>query len=53
MELCARCHGHQALGDGPDVAGLPIKPTNLQAMAGRHPDGDFAWKIKKGRGEMS
>lgn len=21
-------------------------------MAGGHPDGDFAWKIKNGRGEM-
>jgi mono/diheme cytochrome c family protein len=51
-ELCARCHGDQALGDGPDGATLSTKPTNLKAMAGGHPDGDFAWKIKTGRGEM-
>lgn len=51
-ELCARCHGDQGLGDGPDGKVLSVKPTNLKAMAGRHPDGDFAWKIKNGRGEM-
>ena len=51
-ELCSRCHGDQALGDGPDGSGLSVKPTNLKAMAGGHPDGDFAWKIKNGRGEM-
>ena len=51
-ELCARCHGDQALGDGPDGAELSTKPTNLKAMAGGHPDGDFAWKIKIGRGDM-
>jgi mono/diheme cytochrome c family protein len=51
-ELCARCHGDQALGDGPDSSGLSVKPTNLQAMAGGHPDADFAWKIQNGRGEM-
>jgi mono/diheme cytochrome c family protein len=51
-ELCARCHGDQGLGDGPDGSGLSVKPTNLKAMAGGHPEGDFAWKIKNGRGEM-
>ena len=51
-ELCSRCHGDQALGDGPDGSGLSVKPTNLKAMAGGHPDGDFAWKIKNGRGDM-
>ncbi|TKB11314.1 c-type cytochrome [Desulforhopalus sp. IMCC35007] len=51
-ELCARCHGPQAQGNGPDASGLSVKPTDLKAMAGGHPDGDFAWKIKNGRGEM-
>jgi mono/diheme cytochrome c family protein len=51
-ELCARCHGVQALGNGPDGFGLSVKPTYLRTMAGGHPDGDFAWKIKNGRGEM-
>ena len=51
-DLCARCHGDQALGDGPDGSVLSVKPTNLKAMAGGHPDGDFAWKIKNGRGDM-
>ncbi len=51
-DLCYRCHGDRGLGDGPDASGLSVKPTNLKAMAGGHPDGDFAWKIKTGRGEM-
>jgi len=52
VELCSGCHGAQARGDGPDGSGLLVKPTNLKAMSGRHPDGDFVWKIKNGRGEM-
>lgn len=51
-ELCSGCHGTQAQGDGPDGSELLVKPTNLKTMAGGHPDGDFAWKIKNGRGEM-
>lgn len=51
-DLCSRCHGDQGHGDGPDASELSVKPTNLKAMAGGHPDGDFAWKIKTGRGEM-
>jgi mono/diheme cytochrome c family protein len=52
VELCARCHGENAQGDGPDTSSLSIKPTNLQAMSGGHVDGDFAWKIRNGRDEM-
>ncbi len=51
-DLCSRCHGELARGNGPDASGLSVKPTDLKAMAGEHPDGDFAWKIKNGRGEM-
>ena len=51
-ELCARCHGNQALGDGPDRLGLSVDPTNLQIRAGKHTDGEFDWKIQSGRGEM-
>lgn len=52
VELCARCHGENALGDGPDAASLSTRPTNLKAMSGGHADGDFAWKIKNGRNDM-
>jgi len=50
--LCATCHGATAMGDGAAGAALDPKPTNLKAMSGGHPDGDFAWKIANGRGAM-
>ncbi len=50
--LCATCHGATAMGDGAAGATLDPKPTNLKAMSGGHPDGDFAWKIANGRGAM-
>ena len=49
---CASCHGVNGEGDGPTGAYLKPKPANLRAMAGAHPDGDFAYKIKMGRGSM-
>lgn len=49
---CVSCHGKNADGNGPSAAYLTPKPTNLQAMSGMHPDGDFAWKIANGRGPM-
>ena len=49
---CVSCHGREARGDGPAGAALNPKPANLKAMAGQHPDGDFAWKIANGRGTM-
>ena len=49
---CASCHGRAARGDGPAGAALNPKPADLTAMAGQHPDGDFAWKIANGRGPM-
>ncbi|MGB3209961.1 MAG: cytochrome c [Desulforhopalus sp.] len=52
VELCARCHGENAQGDGPDASSLSTRPTNLKAMSGGHADGDFAWKIRNGRGDM-
>jgi mono/diheme cytochrome c family protein len=48
--FCATCHGATAMGDGIAGATLNPKPTNLKAMSGGHPDGDFAWKIANGRG---
>lgn len=52
VRSCANCHGDQARGDGPASAALTPKPANLRKMAGRHPDGDLAWKIASGRGAM-
>ena len=49
---CVSCHGPGGKGDGPAGKALDPKPTNLQAMAGQHTDGDFAWKIENGRGPM-
>jgi mono/diheme cytochrome c family protein len=52
VKTCANCHGMDATGDGPAATSLATKPANLRTMSGRHPDGDFAWKIANGRGEM-
>ena len=52
FQYCSSCHGATALGDGPTGTTLNSKPTNLVSMAGVHPDGDFAWKIANGRGQM-
>lgn len=49
---CLTCHGVTGEGDGPTGAHLKPKPANLKAMANAHPDGDFAYKIKVGRGAM-
>lgn len=49
---CASCHGVNGEGDGAAGAYLKPKPANLRAMANAHPDGDFAYKIKTGRGSM-
>lgn len=49
---CADCHGPKAEGDGPTAKYLDTKPSNLKAMAGHHPDGGMAWKIKNGKGDM-
>lgn len=49
---CASCHGASARGDGSAGAALNPRPADLTAMAGQHPDGDFAWKIARGRGPM-
>jgi mono/diheme cytochrome c family protein len=49
---CAECHGDTGRGDGPRASRTWPKPTDLAHIAGHHPDGDFAWKIETGRGDM-
>jgi mono/diheme cytochrome c family protein len=41
---CARCHGAEGRGDGPDAASLAKPPANLAEHALHHPPGQlFAW----------
>jgi len=49
---CSSCHGKDADGNGMAGMMLKPKPADLRAMAGYHPDGDFAYKIREGRGAM-
>jgi mono/diheme cytochrome c family protein len=49
---CGECHGDTGRGDGPKASRTWPRPTDLARMAGHHPDGDFAWKIETGRGDM-
>jgi len=49
---CVSCHGANADGNGMAAMMMNPKPANLRTMAGMHPDGDFAYKIKVGRGAM-
>lgn len=52
QQYCASCHGANADGKGMTGMMLNPKPANLRDMAGGHPDGDFAYKIREGRGAM-
>ncbi len=49
---CVSCHGEKADGKGPAGMMMNPPPADLKAMSGGHPDGDFAYKIKTGRGGM-
>ncbi len=52
QQNCLSCHGVEADGNGLAGKMLNPKPANLRVMSGTHPDGDFAYKIKQGRGAM-
>ncbi|MCK4707357.1 MAG: cytochrome c [Gammaproteobacteria bacterium] len=52
QQNCVSCHGENADGNGMAGMMLSPKPANLRDMSGGHPDGDFAYKIKQGRGAM-
>ncbi len=52
QQNCVSCHGSNADGSGMAGKMLDTTPANLVAMSGLHPDGDFAYKIKVGRGSM-
>ena len=52
LRRCAICHGEKADGQSPLAGVLSPPPADLRFMAGKHPDGEFAWKIEHGRGAM-
>lgn len=49
---CAGCHGYDARGDGAAGLGMNPAPPDLVAMGAVHGDGEFAWIIEEGRGNM-
>jgi len=52
LENCMDCHGAKADGNGLAAKDMLPRPSNLLVMAGHHPDGDMAWKIEMGKGNM-
>ena len=51
-QFCSNCHGTDGTGGGLLSYTLSTETPNLVERAGHHSDGDFAWKISNGRGEM-
>ena len=52
-EHCAFCHGKEAEGLDHQSTGLQKDTPNLPKRLATHSDGDFHWKIKNGKGNMS
>ena len=52
LQYCAMCHGEKGDGHSSMASVLDDQPADLIAMAGKHTDGDVAWKIRNGRGAM-
>jgi mono/diheme cytochrome c family protein len=53
-DRCARCHGEQGNGDGPDASMYKTPPgvlSDARAM-GQQTDGEIYWKIGEGRRPM-
>lgn len=46
---CARCHGSEGRGDGPDGANLSPPPTDLVQYRGQHSDSVFAAHVAHGK----
>ena len=49
---CQKCHGYWGEGNGVVGLSLDKKPANLLRIAGKKAEGEFAWKIGEGRGDM-
>ena len=52
LDNCAACHGDHAEGLQAEEVSLKTGPPNLVKRLATHTDGDFFWKIQKGRGDM-
>ncbi|WP_136806463.1 c-type cytochrome [Desulfosediminicola flagellatus] len=52
LDNCSACHGENAEGLNAQEAGQRSNTPNLKKRLATHSDGDFFWKIKKGRGDM-
>ena len=54
LDRCARCHGDQGKGDGPDAGMYKTPPGVLSNpdTVGRETDGELFWKIQEGRRPM-
>ncbi len=51
-QSCAKCHGRNALGDGPVVGSLRTQGGLNLTILGTETDGEIFWKISAGRVEM-
>jgi mono/diheme cytochrome c family protein len=52
-DRCARCHGEQGVGDGPDAKLYKPLPASLASEpVQQSTDGELFWKIGKGRRPM-
>ncbi len=52
-KICWTCHGEEGQGDGVAAEALDPKPADLTSAAVQaQSEGDFYWKITKGRGNM-
>jgi mono/diheme cytochrome c family protein len=49
---CQQCHGYWGEGNGVVGLSLDKRPANLLRIAGKKAEGEFAWKIAEGRGDM-
>lgn len=52
LDNCAYCHGDGARGMTAEEAGLKSNPPDLVKRLSNHSDGDFFWKIQRGKREM-
>jgi mono/diheme cytochrome c family protein len=51
-QSCSYCHGDNAQGGAGLNLDMKMTPPNLKDRLKGHSEGDFFWKIKKGKGDM-
>jgi len=52
LDLCSNCHGDDTRGGDSEKWKGKMTPPDLVQRLKNHSDGDFFWKIQKGRGDM-